>query len=291
VSGTSVVGVDFSGAREPGESVWIAETTPDGDDLRVDRCRSARTALGASERADVLGSLVEYVDGHDVVGLDFPFGLPRPVTEVGPGAWRETVRWVGKTFDDAEAFAEHCTATTRRDSGGERTYVGRETDGPVGAKSPYHFFTYKQAFHGMRDVLGPLLDRGASVAPMTGGGATTAGTTVVEVYPAGTLRRLGLPDRRYKDASHEARRTRETILAGLEGSGEPATGGDGATSGPTAVPRLAVGDDATRERVLSDAGGDALDAVLAAVAAARALDRGFEPVEERYDPLEGYVFV
>ncbi|PSQ38316.1 hypothetical protein BRD10_04225 [Halobacteriales archaeon SW_12_71_31] len=275
----------------PGESVWIAEASLD-DRLRVERCRSARTAFGASGRENVLAALVDHVDDRSVVGVDCPFGLPRPVVEAldGPTTWRETVRWVGETFVDADEFAGRCKAATRAATDGERTYLRRATDGPVGAKSPYHFFTHRQAFHGVRDVLAPLLDRGAGVAPMTGEPADGK-PTVVEVYPAGTLRRLGLPDESYKTASSEARRTRERILAGLEAEGSVDTGADTDDSGGAGGRPVTVADGRTRERVLADDGGDALDAVVAAVAAARAFDRDFAVDDGRYDPLEGYVYV
>lgn len=280
---TDVVGVDFSGAARPGESVRVAEASLD-DRLRVECCRSARAAFGASGREDVLAALVDHVDGRGVVGVDCPFGLPRPVVEAldGPTTWAETVRWVGETFVDADEFAGRCKAATRAATDGERTYLRRATDGPVGAKSPYHFFTHRQAFHGVRDVLAPLLDRGAGVAPMTGEPADGE-STVVEVYPAGTLRRLELPDENYKTASDEARRTRERILSGLEaGDDDP-----GAAGGRP----VTVADGRTRERVLADDGGDALDAVVAAVAAARASERDFAVDDGRYNPLEGYVYV
>ncbi len=274
---TGVVGVDFSGADRPGESVWVTEATL-SDELVVERCRSARAAFDTREREAVLAALVECVRGADAAGLDFPFGLPRAVIEelAGPTAWRETVAWVGETFADAEAFADRCKTAARARTGGERTYLRRATDDPVGAKSPYHFFTHKQAYHGITAVLAPLLDHGAGVAPMVDGADGAA--TVIETYPAGTLRRLGLPDENYKDASEEARRTRASILRGLE------------TGGTAATPRVVVGE-GDRERALSDDGGDALDSLVAAVGTARAVEREFAVETDRYDPLEGYVYV
>lgn len=281
---TELVGVDFSGADRPGESVWITEGTLSDGDLVVARCRSARAAFDARGREAVLAALVERVCDADVAGFDFPFGLPRPVIEelAGPEEWRETVAWIGEEFTDAETFADRCKRAAGAATGGDRTYLRRATDDPVGAKSPYHFFTYKQAFHGTRRVLGPLLDRGATVGPMTGrAGETDADgerPTAIETYPAGTLRRLELPDENYKDASDDARRAREAILRGLETGGE--------------VPTLqVVVDEEDRERALSDEGGDALDSLVAAVATARAVERGFAVDDGRYDPLEGYVYV
>jgi hypothetical protein len=206
----------------------------------------------------------------------------------GPEEWRETVAWIEETFASAESFTDRCKRATGAATDGDRTYLRRATDDPVGAKSPYHFFTYKQAFHGTRQVLGPLLDRGATVAPMTTG-ADGEGLTVIETYPAGTLRRLGLPDENYKDTSDDARRIRETILRGLETGDE---GGRAATAGndPDPTPAVVIGE-SDRERALSDDGGDALDSLVAAVGTARAIERAFAVEADRYDPLEGYVYV
>lgn len=293
---TGVVGVDFSGADRPAEAVWITEARLSDGDLVVEGCHSARAAFDARERETVLDALVDRVLGADVAGLDFPFGLPRAVVEdlVGPEQWRATVAWVGGTFGDAGAFADRCKEAARTATGGDRTYLRRVTDDPVGAKSPYHFFTYKQAYHGTTQVLEPLLADGATVAPMTredADGATEDRPTVIETYPAGTLRRLELPDENYKSTSDAARERRATILRGLERRGSPGDDRRAADEGdPEATPRVVVdGDD--RERALSDDGGDALDSLVAAVGTARAVRRGFAVEADRYDPLEGYVYV
>ncbi len=283
----TVLGVDFSGAARPGDDVWIttASLAADGDTLVVERLRSAEDALGASGREAVLAGLVDHVRDAAVVGFDFPFGLPRPVVAElgGPATWRETVAWVGREFTDADEFATRCKAATRARTDGERTYLRRVTDDPVGAKSPYHFFTVRQAYHGQTAVLGPLLDRGVAVAPMVADRRDRP--TAVEAYPAGTLRRLGLPAERYKDDTEAARTARERILSGLQTSEAAA----GAAADP-GTPRVVV-DESGRSAALDDAGGDALDSLVAAVAAAGAMSRGFAPDESRYDPLEGYVFV
>lgn len=290
---TELVGVDFSGADRPGESVWITEATLSGD-LVVERARSARAAFDARGRETVLAALVERVRDADAVGFDFPFGLPRAVIEelTGPGEWRATVAWIGETFADAGAFADRCKRAARAATDGERTYLRRATDDPVGAMSPYHFFTDKQAYHGTTQVLGPLLDGGVAVAPMTTADAGADGKrpTVVETYPAGTLRRLGLPDQNYKDGSDDARRARESILRGLETGASPDGGERAPGRDPASTPEVIVGE-TDRERALSDDGGDALDSLVAAVGTARAVERGFAVETGRYDPLEGYVYV
>jgi hypothetical protein len=266
-------GVDFSGASEPGESVWITTAEPTDDGLRVIDCRSAREAFGATGRADVLAALRSFPGEEEVVGVDASFGLPRPVLPDRIAAtddWREAVRWVADEYADADALDAQADWKDRaRASDADGVELKRRTDGPTGASSPYSFITRYQTLHAMRDLLAPMLGS-ASVPPMAPG---ATGPTLIEVYPAATLRAFGLPDRKYKDPSEpRARERRERILAGLREWGVRLTGEH-------------------EDRVLGDADGDALDSLLAAVAAARAVESGFAVEAERYDPVEGYIYV
>ncbi|MFQ3320662.1 MAG: hypothetical protein ACI80F_002748, partial [Natronomonas sp.] len=70
-------------------------------------------------------------------------------------------------------------------------------------------------------------------------------STVIEIYPAGTLRRLETVDEQYKDSAHDARGRRDASLTRLESD----------TVGGIAVTM----DEAVRETALSESGGDALD--------------------------------
>ena len=92
------------------------------------------------------------------------------------------------------------------------------------------------------------VDGAVSVPPMEAPGEST----VIEIYPAGTLRRLDTVDEGYKESTDEAAARRETILEAL-----------------SAATKLEVDLPASvRERALEDDGGDALDSVIAAVATA-----------------------
>lgn len=264
-------GVDFSGASEPGESVWLTTAEPTDDGIRVTDCRSAREAFGARERADVLAALRSFPATGEVMGVDASFGLPRPVLPDRVAAsddWREAVRWVAAEYAGADALAAQADWKARaRGSDADGVELKRRTDGPTGANSPYSFITRYQTFHAMRDLLAPVLGS-VAVEPMASGG----GPTLLEVYPAATLRDLGLPDRTYKEPGSDAREKRERILAGLREWG-------------------VVLPDGFEGRVLDDADGDALDSLVAAVATAHAVESGFAVEEARYDPVEGYIYV
>ena len=115
---------------------------------------------------------------------------------------------------------------------------------------------FYQKFYGMRDVLGPLWGvRRAAVLPFQCRRLATAERVLVEACPSSTLKRLGLPHQNYKQPAggpllRKRLRARRAIVAGL---------GAYVVIGP-------------RERrvIMRNGGGDALDAVVAAVGAARA---------------------
>lgn len=266
-----VHGVDFSGSAEPGDDVWLTTGEWDGQRLRVTDARPASEAFGASGREAVLAGLREFTADGGVTGLDFSFGLPRAVLPDSVDSWVESLQWVrDREYEDALA-AQADWKDRARASDVDGVELKRATDRPVGASSPYSFITRYQTFHGMCDLLWPLVSEGGvSVQPMEPGG----GPTLLEIYPAGTLRDLGLPDRKYKDDAKypDGPEKRERIL-------------EGAVEWGAEVP------EPTRDRLLGDREGDALDSLVAAVATARAVESGFGVEDGRYDPVEGYVYV
>ena len=136
-----------------------------------------------------------------------------------------------------------------------------------------------QFFYGVRDVLGPLWGtRGTAVLPFQYRRLTGARRVLVEACPSSTLKRLKLPHQNYKQPAGgplAARRlrTRRVILDGLA--------------------RLVRVDDRHRRVMMRNPGGDAIDAVLAAVGAAQAwtvADHRAIAQHARY-PREGFLYV
>lgn len=266
-----VHGVDFSGAARAGEKVWIASATDAGDGLRVEAIRSAAAAFG-TDRATAHAGLREFVRSRGpeaAVGLDCSFGLPRSVHDAG--SWLAFLDWFTERFDSPEAFQEACVERTRRRTGGERTYLKRHTDDRTGARSPYHWLVGPQTFYGVRDVIAPVAEE-VSVEPLA---PRLDAPSLLEVYPASTLRALDLPSQRYKgDSKHPAAPERRTEIV------------DGLREWGVAL------DDGIEPVLLTDSGGDALDSVVAAVAVARAARDGFAVrAPDAYDPVEGYIYV
>jgi hypothetical protein len=266
-----ITGVDFSGSADPGEDIWLTTGEWDGERLQVTDARSAREAFDVSGRRSILSGLCDFLSQGGVTGLDFSFGLPRAILPEPVDSWVASLDWVSECGYADALEAQTDWKNRARASNVNGVELKRATDRPVGASSPYSFITRYQTFHGVRDVLRPLVSAGSvAVQPMLSG----SNATVLEIYPAGTLRALDLPDTKYKDdASYpDGPAKREVILNGLIQWGAEV---------PSPI----------REQLLDDPGGDALDSLVGAIAAARAVADGFETETERYDPLEGYIYV
>ena len=159
-------------------------------------------------------------------------------------------------------------------------HVRRATD--IDAKAPFDAFHYRmiyQTFYGMRDVIGPLRrTRGTAVLPFQYRRLPRARRVLVECCPSSVLKQLGLPHQNYKQPAGgpltpKRRRTRHVILAALAG-----------------FVRVT---DRQRRVIMRNPGGDALDAVIAAVGAARAVaaaDHRAIASHPRY-PREGHLYV
>lgn len=268
-------GVDFSGSRRPGEDIWIATGQLEGDRLRIERCRSAAERFDGAGREPMLRALRRTLERSDgATGLDVSFGLPAELLPDRIEGWRGATRWFAAAFADADAPAmRERLKSTARSLPGEGVELKRRTDRTVGANSPYSFITYYQTLYGIREVLAPLVEPGSvSVPPMDAPGERNA----IEVYPAGTLRRLGTVDTGYKDGADGAAAKRREILDRLSGT----DAGGIVVDLPASVRDTAVG----------EPGGDALDSVVAAVATARAARAGFG-TDRPYDDREGYIYV
>jgi hypothetical protein len=130
---------------------------------------------------------------------------------------------------------------------------------------------YRQTFYVLRDILTPLvLAHGARVVPVDD--AESARLVLLETCPASWLKRRALYAP-YKGDSVDRYAHREAILAALSTDA-----------------RLMFDKAADRERILADAGGDALDSVIAAAIVARAA-RGHGPPADWDGPtIEGWVY-
>jgi len=260
-----IIGIDFSAnARKAGSLTRIATGTLRGNRTRIDACFPIP---GPSARQAAHGALVRYIAEQPdaVIGIDFPFALPAQV--MGATHWPSFIRGFGTAYADPDAFRGACM----RLAGGRE--LKRDID--VTARAPYCGYNIRMktmAFHAIRDVLAPLIDRDlARALPMQR--PAPGKPIIVEICPASTLNRLGLyrKHRGYKSADPAPRRR---ILEELM---------DGGLLAP--LPRPIA------REVIEDRGGDALDALIAACAVAETVRSGVleAPVSGR-ERLEGRIY-
>lgn len=249
-----VYGVDVSGAQDAGDNVWVASAVREGERLFVEGCFPG-SALPDSgrDREACLAALRQFLANADgaVVGLDVPFSLPAEL--IAADSWTDFLAAFPGGADDPEAWAADCRERADR-LDGERVERMRRTEEAVGAGwSPYNLRLRSATFYALRDVLGPLVEADAvSVLPMQP--PDPGRPWLLETYPAATFDRLGLASEGYKGDTGSTER-RSELLDGLE------------EAGVTITP-------AVKSDARADDDGDALDAVVAAVGVARALDEG-----------------
>lgn len=260
----TVYGVDFSGAKLAGRHAWVArlDVTPDADTpYRLTQLASLETLAGGAERDAALACLVRLIQSSEgaLWALGFPFGLPIEVVD-GTEAlgWPAQLALLHEWGEDAYGAGVHCLR--RAQAQGHPGHIRRLTD--TEAKTPWDTYSYRiiyQTFYGMRDVLGTLWGgEGTAILPFQYDRLAQSRRVLVEACQASTLKRLGLPHQNYKQSQSgpvtpARRRVRQAILAGL-------------------APWVSVGR-VRRETLLKDAGGDALDALIAAVGAAESWPR------------------
>lgn len=270
-----VVGVDFSADRKrAGRKIWIAEGVVENDRLRVTECRQVADRFDVSPGRDrslpAVTRFLASLPSETAVGVDAPFGLPEDV--VAADDWPAFVREFPDWVQDPVDFRNRCRARASLHDGDDGTEVRRETEEPLGALCPYDIRLRAQTFYWIRDVLRPLvLTADVSVLPMQSLGRDRP--TLLEVYPAGTLDRLDAHETKYKADSEEARTRRRENLDELVAAGVSL-------------------DDGVRAVAIEEANGDALDAVVAAVATYQnTVDPTNLQTDDPTRSLEGHIYV
>ncbi|OWK46555.1 DUF429 domain-containing protein [Fimbriiglobus ruber] len=278
-------GVDFSGAKKAGETIWVARLEPVSRSrrrkvppFRLTSLDRLDTLAGTADRGPALRFLVNHVLVSEAAlwGFDFPFGLP---VELFPDRtpWLAQFAFLAEWEEAAYACGVECIRRARLV--GEKMHIRRATDSD--AKAPfdcYHYRIIYQTFYGMRDVVDPLRRTpGTAVLPFQYRKLRTAKRVVVECCPGSVLKKLKLPHQNYKQPAggpltHKRRLTRHVILDWLSG--------------------LVRFDDRFRRVMMRNPGGDAMDAVIAAAGAALAVpsaDHARIARHPRY-PREGFLF-
>lgn len=265
-----IYGVDFSGAVDAGTKIWIAGGTGGRASLAIEHCVRGEDLPGSGKaREACLTALASFVERHpdSATGFDFPFGLPGLL--IRQRNWKAFVSAFPRRYKDPDHFRETCFKEAGRQE------VRRAAD--VSARTPFASYNrrvYKQTYFGIREILRPLVRKdSARVLPMQE--ALAGKPWIMEICPASTLKACGLYHIHYKGREARHRKGRERILESLS----------------KAVP-FRLGNHGLAERVVENAGGDALDSVIAAAGTFQALKRKdlFAPKDADAWNLEGYVY-
>lgn len=264
-SNPDIVGIDFSGAQDAGRHIWIAEGTVSSGELSILQCNRASDIFGRSDKTLVFEELVDWIESlaTTTVGIDFPFGVPEVIASVmfEANSWSgfvDSQLWSGLTPD---RFRQQCKNLSNSEV--------RDTDALHRADCPHDLRIYKQTFHGIRDILKPLLDRDVSVAPMVNNG----NPTVLETYPAATLAREDdLFAASYKNDRSSRNRMAQNVqaLSGLQ------------DLNISAIPN---------NKIIDNQRGDALDSIIAALATFRAGSNSNPFWVNPQTPIEGHIYV
>lgn len=280
----SVYGVDFSGAKLAGRSIWIARTEPRARGrLALVELDRLDLLCGTAARDVCLAELVRFVNASDAAlwGFDCPFGLPVELFPEG-APWADHFAFLAE-YEDAYECGLECIARTKRMPAGPlRTALHCRRQSDRAAKAPFDAFHYRmiyQTFFGMRDVVRPLAATpGTAVLPFQYRKLPRAKRVVVECCPSSVLKKNALPHQNYKQPkggplTRVRRLTRHAILAELG--------------------RWVRIGDRHRRAMMRNPGGDALDAVIAAVGAFRGVrdaDHGALAAHPRLT-REGWMYV
>ena len=262
---TRILGVDFSGASDAGRKIWIAEgRLSTSGALELMTCVAAVDLPGGGKApAEAVPALARHIAGLGAarVGCDFPFGLPRAL--VTTRTWKSFALRYAAEFADADTFRGIMRA---RHNALEHK---RMTD--VTAKTPFNSYNlrlYRQTWWGITGLLGPLV-RSAAAIIRPQQKLVKDKPVLIEVCAACTLKSIDLYPP-YKGPGAKQRRARKQILE-------------------TFIDRrwLAAPERRLRMLLLDNEGGDALDAVIGAVATAHA---DLTKEADAHQRLEGRVY-
>lgn len=265
----NIIGIDFSGSQHAGRSIWISEADAT-DGLRIVSVERADSLLGTGTRREhVLPALVEYISSkkNAFIGIDFPFTVAQSAMFASP--WRKFATSLENNFATPDELRSWCWQAA-----GARE-LKRETEKV--ASTPFASYNLRimyQTYFGITQVIAPLLRSGtASFPPMEQ--VETGKPSVIEICPSSTLKSFGQSTVGYKKSTAEGRQRREVLIA--------------AAKEHSAVTNIKP---VVEEAAIDDPKGDALDAILAAVAASRGAAQIMNGPIDLHGPIdEGHVFV
>ncbi|WP_394698173.1 hypothetical protein [uncultured Methanolobus sp.] len=263
-----IYGVDFSGAKDAGRKIWVSEGIAQAGKLVLLKCNPISELVpGKVKDRDVcLSALCDLIISNrkSVFGMDFPFSLPLQL--MFGKDWYSFISDFPHEYQSADEFRK------AMQTAGGKAELKRLTDVEVKAPfSIYNLWVFKQTYHGIRDVVHPLV-MADKVCALPMQRPHEDKPWLMEICPASTLKSEGLYIS-YKGRSEKEKRTREYILDEMLHKG-------------ISIP------EALRETIIKNKDGDALDSLIAAYAtfrSARKLDDVIGNLPDIY-LREGYTF-
>ncbi|MCC5828340.1 MAG: DUF429 domain-containing protein [Phycisphaeraceae bacterium] len=242
--GKCMLGVDWSGAQNAGNKIWAAMLCSDA--RGVAELKWITRPFDGRSAAEVAGRFAQWLTEQDfhVAGLDFCFGLSiqHDVAEVPADGPAVLGAWLADRYPNPDVFRKAFTPEIRR-----RT--DRAMRSPF---APTNLRMFRQTYWGIRALTGIQMQ----IPPWNGVGDADK-RSVVEVLPAHVARQF-IPGIPYKGPSEAASQNRKLLLQGL-----------------VERYRLIITTN-DKNLIIGDAEGDAMDALMAAIAAGAALESGFE---------------
>jgi len=262
-----IVGVDFTSAPRRSKPIVVAHG----------RARRLGFCLETLESLPDFDAFERFLlrPGPWVGGFDFPFGLPRELLAdlLWPNDWKPLVRFCAAlSRTELRGILDGYRAT--RPAG--RKYAHRATDAPAGSSSPMKLVNPPVAlmFH---EGAPRLAAAGVHVPGLAAG---DRGRVALEAYPgllARSITRASYKNDARGKQTPARRRARRAIVAALE------------TGAARLGLRLSFARPALRRRLIDDARGDALDAVLCALQAAWAVTQPNYGMPPRVPRGEGWI--
>jgi hypothetical protein len=266
-AGLRCIGVDFSSRPSRRKPVLWAEGQRHGTVLRLQRLVEYPTLPGLAEALCAPGPWVG--------GFDFPFGLPRELVEAlgWPTQWLPLIRHY-QTLPREQIRARFKAFCDARPVGSK--FAHRACDRPAGS-SPSMKWVNPPVAYMLHAGVPLLVDAGVQLPGLHDGDPQRV---ALEAYP-GLLARELIGARSYK-ADDAVRQTAERLIARKDMVAA-------LEQGRTRLGLRLKLSPAQHERLVEDASGDSLDAVLCLMQAAWASAQPRYGLPVQVDPLEGWI--
>ena len=271
-AGRIAVGIDFSGGKAAASKIWLAEIVSDENQL----LKLRRLENGFS--FDALQEEISREQSADIL-LDFPFGLATITCEnlnlANDVAYSQI--WARVALEtSAEAFRTTARAG-QFGAGSERAHkrnIDRQMKTPF---APINLRMFRQTYFGQAKVLhqAAMANPHIRFLPWSEGEATEGQPRIGEGCPASMLKMLDWRSDGYKGNSENCKQRRTQLLQ-------------------MATERFDLSIPVEfSSRIVSDIEGDAMDALLLAIAAAQISDAELEAGKLHCEnhPTEGFVYL